>query len=281
MREIPAAAIRDAVKALFMEANYVIGRDVRESLVSRREEEASPIGRAILGQIVDNDDLAARDRIAICQDTGLSILFVELGQDAHIAGGDFNEAVNQGVREAYAEGYLRKSVVADPLFDRKNTGDNTPAVVHVAIVPGDRIRLVATPKGFGSENMSAMKMLMPADGVQGVRDFVLETIRKAGPNPCPPVIVGIGIGGTMEKAAQIAKMATLRPVGSHNADPRYAGLERELLDAANRTGIGPGGLGGLTTALAVNVEHFPTHIAGLPLAVNICCHAARHAEITI
>lgn len=281
MRQIRAEVIKDAVKDLFIEANYVIGKDIYKKLKEQHEKEESEVGKSILKQIIENDEIAAKERIAICQDTGLAVLFIELGQDVRIVEGDFNEAVNQGVREAYTDGYLRKSAVTDPLFDRKNTKDNTPAIIHIEIVPGDKIKILVTPKGFGSENMSALKMLKPADGVKGVKDFVVETAVKAGPNPCPPIIVGVGIGGTVEKAALMAKKATLRPVGQHNPDERYARLEQEILEEINKSGIGPGGLGGRTTALAVNIEHFPTHIAGLPVAVNICCHAARHAETTI
>jgi fumarate hydratase subunit alpha len=281
MRQIRAEVIKDTVKDLFIEANYVIGKDIYKKLKEQHEKEESEVGKSILKQIIENDEIAAKERIAICQDTGLAVLFIELGQDVRIVGGDFNEAVNQGVREAYTDGYLRKSAVTDPLFDRKNTKDNTPAIIHIEIVPGDKIKILVTPKGFGSENMSALKMLKPADGVKGVKDFVVETAVKAGPNPCPPIIVGVGIGGTVEKAALMAKKATLRPVGQHNPDERYARLEQEILEEINKSGIGPGGLGGRTTALAVNIEHFPTHIAGLPVAVNICCHAARHAETTI
>jgi fumarate hydratase subunit alpha len=281
MRQIRAEVIKDAVKDLFIEANYVIGKDIYKKLKEQHEKEESEVGKSILKQIIENDEIAAKERIAICQDTGLAVLFIELGQDVRIVGGDFNEAVNRGVREAYTDGYLRKSAVTDPLFDRKNTKDNTPAIIHIEIVPGDKIKILVTPKGFGSENMSALKMLKPADGVKGVKDFVVETAVKAGPNPCPPIIVGVGIGGTVEKAALMAKKATLRPVGQHNPDERYARLEQEILEEINKSGIGPGGLGGRTTALAVNIEHFPTHIAGLPVAVNICCHAARHAETTI
>jgi len=281
MRQIRAEVIKDTVKDLFIEANYVIGKDIYKKLKEQHEKEESEVGKSILKQIIENDEIAAKERIAICQDTGLAVLFIELGQDVRIVGGDFNEAVNQGVREAYTDGYLRKSAVTDPLFDRKNTKDNTPAIIHIEIVPGDKIKILVTPKGFGSENMSALKMLKPADGVKGVKDFVVETAVKAGPNPCPPIIVGVGIGGTVEKAALMAKKATLRPVGQHNPDERYARLEQEILEEINKSGIGPGGLGGRTTALAVNIEHFPTHIAGLPVAVNICCHAARHAETMI
>ncbi|NPV44269.1 MAG: fumarate hydratase [Firmicutes bacterium] len=281
MRQIRAEVIKDAVKDLFIEANYVIGKDIYNKLKEQHEKEESEVGKSILKQIIENDEIAAKERIAICQDTGLAVLFIEIGQDVSIVGGDFKEAVNQGVREAYTDGYLRKSAVTDPLFDRKNTKDNTPAIIYIDIVPGDKIKILVTPKGFGSENMSALKMLKPADGVKGVKDFVVETAVKAGPNPCPPIIVGVGIGGTVEKAALMAKKATLRPVGQHNPDERYARLEQEILEEINKSGIGPGGLGGRTTALAVNIEHFPTHIAGLPVAVNICCHAARHAETTI
>ncbi len=278
MREIHVDSIRNTVKDLFLKANYVIGKDILSKIAQCEENEESPVGKSILGQILENDNIAASESVAICQDTGLAVLFIELGQDVHIVGGDFNEAVNQGVRDAYNEGYLRKSAVSDPLFDRVNTKDNTPAIIHLSMVPGENIKILVTPKGFGSENMSATKMLKPADGVRGVKDFVSKTAIDAGPNPCPPIIVGVGIGGTLEKAAQIAKFATLRPVGQRNPDERYAKLEKDILEAINMSGIGPGGLGGTTTALAVHIEYFPTHIAGLPVAVNICCHAARHAE---
>lgn len=281
MRELRADTITAAVKELFLEANYIIGKDIRRTLAGCMDSEESPVGKSILGQIIENDDIAAAERIAICQDTGMSIVFIELGQDVHIIGGGLEEAVNQGVRDAYGEGYLRKSVVDDPLFDRANTRDNTPAIIHLKMVPGTNIRIIASPKGFGSENMSAVKMLKPADGVRGVMDFVTATAVNAGPNPCPPIIVGVGIGGTLEKAAQIAKFATLRPVDRTNRDERYARLERDILESINKSGVGPGGLGGRTTALAVHIEFFPTHIAGLPVAVNICCHAARHAETTL
>lgn len=281
MREIKAGHIKDTVKDLFMEANYVIGKDIYNKLKEQCEKEASEVGRAILEQLIQNHDIAAGERVAICQDTGLAVLFIELGQDVRIVGGDFNDAINQGVKEAYNDGYLRKSAVDDPLFDRINTRDNTPAIIHLSIVPGDKIKILVTPKGFGSENMSALKMLKPADGVEGVKNFVVETVVKAGPNPCPPVVVGVGIGGTVEKAALMAKKATVRLIGQPNPDERYAKLEKEILEEINKSGVGPGGLGGSTTALAVNIDHFPTHIAGLPVVVNICCHAARHAEITI
>lgn len=281
MREIKAELIKDTVRELFLEANYFIGRDVYEKLKELREVEESPVGKGVLEQIIRNNEIAAEEKIAICQDTGMAVLFLELGQEVQIVGGDLNEAINAGVKEAYTEGYLRKSIVADPLFDRINTGDNTPAVIYTQIVPGDRVRIMVTAKGFGSENMSRIKMLKPADGVEGVKDFVVQTAVEAGPNPCPPIVVGVGIGGTMEKAALLSKWALLRPGGEQNKDPRYARLEAELLEEINKSGIGPAGLGGRTTALAVNIEYFPTHIAGLPVAVNICCHAARHAERVI
>lgn len=278
MREISAETIRATVKDLFLRANYNISPEILAALKTGLKTEESPTGRAVLRQIVENDEIAAAERVAICQDTGMSVVFIRLGQEVHVVGGGFNEAIEQGVREAYADGYLRKSIVTDPVFDRKNTGDNTPAVVHVDIVPGDTLEIEVSPKGFGSENMSALKMLSPSDGEQGVRSFILETARKAGPNPCPPVIIGVGIGGTIELAAKTAKKATLREPGRHNADPRYAKMERELLDEINRMGFGPAGLGGSTTALAVHIDWLPAHIASLPVVVNVCCHAARHAR---
>lgn len=281
MREIQALRITKTVRDLFISANYEIGSDVLVALRQCRETEVSQLGQMVLDQIIANDCLAAAEEIPICQDTGMAVLFVEYGQEVHVVGGSFEKAVEEGVRQAYTEGFLRKSVVSDPLFARTNSGDNTPAVIHVRIVPGENIRFLVTPKGFGSENMSALKMLTPAAGVTGVKQFVLDTVRRAGPNPCPPIIVGIGIGGTMDKAAELAKFATLRPVGSHNPDQRYADLEQELLAEINKTGIGPAGLGGLTTALAVNIEWYPTHIAGLPVAVNIVCHACRRQEAVI
>ncbi|HHV79416.1 MAG TPA: fumarate hydratase [Firmicutes bacterium] len=281
MREIAVDQITEAVKRLCLLANYRLGEDVIQKLESAEREEKSPLGKKVLQQIIENDEIAARDEVPICQDTGMAVIFVELGQDVHVVGGDFTRAIDEGVRRAYVEGYLRKSVVSDPLFNRKNTGDNTPSIIHTSIVPGDRLKISVLPKGFGSENMSALKMLKPSDGVDGLKDFVLETIVKAGPNPCPPVIVGVGVGGTMEKAAELAKRATCRRLGEPNPDPRYARLESELLEAINRTGIGPAGLGGTVTALAVHVEYYPTHIAGLPVAVNVLCHAARHAELVI
>lgn len=278
MREIQAEEIKDKIKELFLKANYHISRDILIALKEAREKESSEVGRSVLDMLLENYKIAAEEQIAICQDTGLAILFVELGQNVHIVGGNYVEAINEGVEEAYLNGYLRKSAVDDPVFTRKNTGTNTPAIIYTDIVPGENIKIQVTPKGFGSENMSALAMLRPADGEEGIKNFVVETVRKAGPNPCPPVIVGVGIGGTADKAFVVAKKATLRRIGEHHPDKRFAEMETELLERVNNLGIGPGGLGGNTTALAVNIEHFPTHIAGMPVAVNICCHAARHAE---
>lgn len=281
MRIIEAGVITRAVKDLYLDLSFNIGCDVTAALEAGLEKEASPTGKEIICQILENNRIAKNEKLAICQDTGMAVLFIALGQDVHISGGDFNEAVQMGVREAYAEGYLRKSIVSDPLFDRKNTGDNTPAIIHLSLVPGEKIGIQALAKGFGSENMSGIKMLAPADGEEGVLDFIRETVRRAGPNPCPPVVIGVGIGGTMEKATEIAKRATIRPVGSAHPDPRYAKLEKAALDEINALGIGPGGLGGRVTALCVNIETFPTHIAGMPVAVNVCCHAARHGEVVL
>ena len=280
IRIIDAAAVTAAVKKLFMDCNYFIGRDILGSLERALEIEDSPVAKSVLSQIIENDKIAAAEEIPLCQDTGMAVLFVEYG-DKVAVDGCFEDAVQQGVREAYDEGYLRKSVVSDPVFDRVNTRDNTPAIIHTKIVSGDKIRITAGGKGFGSENMSAIKMLTPAYGAEGVRQFILDTVRAAGPNPCPPIVVGVGIGGTFERAAQIAKKATFRAVDTENPDPRYAAMERELLDEINRMGFGPAGLGGKTTALGVNIETSPTHIAGMPVAVNICCHAARHASAEI
>ena len=281
MRTIQASLLTQAVAELFIECSYVIGDDVRAAIDEARASEPSPIGRNTLEQISENYRIAGAERIAICQDTGLSVIFAQVGQDTHIEGAPFEEAIQQGVREAYLQGYLRKSIVSDPVFDRVNTKDNTPAVIHTRIVPGDRVKLTAVAKGFGSENMSALKMLVPADGVQGIKQFVLDTVEKAGPNPCPPIIIGMGIGGSFESAAIMAKQATALPLNRSNPDPRYKALEDGLLRAVNALGIGPGGTGGVTTALKVHILQAPTHIAGLPVAINICCHAARHASITL
>ena len=280
-RQIEAAEITAAVKKLFMDCNYFIGKDIMCSLEKALGIEDSPVAKSVLSQIIENDKIAAAEEIPLCQDTGMAVLFVEYGDKVTVSNGSFEDAVQQGVREAYDEGYLRKSVVSDPVFDRVNTRDNTPAIIHTKIVSGDKIRITAGGKGFGSENMSAIKMLTPAYGVGGVKQFVLDTVRAAGPNPCPPIVVGVGIGGTFERAAQLAKKATFRAIDTRNSDPRYAEMEDELLAKINEMGFGPAGLGGKTTALGVNIETSPTHIAGMPVAVNICCHAARHASAEI
>lgn len=281
IRKIKADTVTKTVKQLFMDCNYFIDDSITKALNDFREKEKSPVGKNVLSQLLENNEIAAKEQIPICQDTGMAVLFVEYGDKVVIEDGSFKEAVEQGVREAYDEGYLRKSVVTDPVFDRINTKDNTPAVIHTEIVPGDKIKFLVGGKGFGSENMSAIKMLTPSYGAEGVKDFILETVKKAGPNPCPPIVVGVGIGGTFEKAAQLAKKATFRPIDTKNPDPRYAQMEDELLEKINRMGFGPAGLGGNTTALGVNIETYPTHIAGMPVAVNICCHAARHKEAEI
>ena len=281
IRTISAETVTAAVKKLFMDCNYFIGKDIMNALENAEKSETSPVGKSVLSQIIENDKIAAKEEIPLCQDTGMAVLFVEYGDKVAIENGSFDEAVNEGVRQAYGDGYLRKSVVADPVFDRVNTKDNTPAIIHTKIVSGNQIKITAGGKGFGSENMSAIKMLTPSYGVEGAKQFILDTVRSAGPNPCPPIVVGVGIGGTFERAAQLAKKATFRPIDTHNEDERYAALEDELLEKINKMGFGPAGLGGNTTALGVNIETSPTHIAGMPVAVNICCHAARHASTII
>lgn len=280
IREIKAQAVTEAVKKLFMDCNYFIGGDVMNALKAARENEKTELAKSVLSQIIENDEIAAEEKIPLCQDTGMAVLFVEYGDKVCIDG-DFEQAVQEGVRQAYDEGYLRKSVVSDPVFDRNNTRDNTPAIIHTKIVSGNKIRITAGGKGFGSENMSAVKMLTPSYGVEGVKQFILDTVRAAGPNPCPPIVVGVGIGGTFERCAQLAKKATFRELDTHNPDPRYASLEDELMTSINQMGFGPAGLGGVTTAIGVNIETSPTHIAGMPVAVNICCHAARHKSCEI
>ena len=281
MREIDARDISRAVADLFLRANYVISPDIMDRLEQARDLEPSPLGRDVLGQIIKNNQIGAAESLCVCQDTGISVVFLTVGQDVHISGGSVEDAVNEGVRQAYTQGYLRKSIVAEPLFDRKNTGDNTPCVIHTRLVPGENLHILAIAKGFGSENMSQLIMLTPADGVEGVRRFVLKVVEEAGPNPCPPLVVGVGVGGSFELAALMAKRATSLPLTRQNPDPRYAALEMELMEGINRLGIGPAGYGGLTTALKVHIISAPTHIAGLPVAVNICCHVARHAETTL
>ena len=274
MRELSAAAITEAVARLSVEANCHLGRDMTRCIRDARQAEPWPQAQEILDRIIENFELADREKMPICQDTGMACVFVKLGQEVHVDG-DINEAIHEGVRRGYRDGYLRKSVVRDPL-DRVNTGDNTPAVITYELVPGDRVEITLAPKGFGSENMSQIKMLRPSDGLEGVKDFVLKVVEEAGPNPCPPIVVGVGIGGTFDRAALLAKKALIRDVDQRNEDPFYGALEQELLEKINRLGIGPQGFGGKTTALAVNIETYPTHIAGLPVAVNINCHVTRH-----
>ncbi len=278
MREIKAKDIAETVARLCKEANFYLGEDVLAALRKARELEESPTGRDTLDQILKNAEIAAKEQMPLCQDCGLAVVFLEIGQDVHITDGSLYEAVNEGVRKGYVEGYLRKSVVKQPYSARVNTKDNTPAIVHIEIVPGDKLKVTVAPKGGGSENMSRFTVLKPAQGRQGVVDFVVNTVEEAGSNPCPPTIVGVGIGGTAEKAMMMAKKALLREVGKPSPDPENAELEKELLQRINATGIGPGGTGGRFTSLAVHVETFPAHIASLPVAVNIQCHSARHKE---
>ena len=263
------------IKEMCIEVNHVLSADMKEALDTSVQTEKSPLGRQILCQLQENLEIAGKDRIPICQDTGMAIVFLEVGQDVHFEGGSVEDAINEGVRQGYVEGYLRKSVVKDPLI-RENTKDNTPAVIHTSIVPGDQVKITVTPKGFGSENMSKIFMLKPADGIEGVKEAVISAVRDAGPNACPPVVVGVGIGGTVEKCAIMAKHALTREWGVHSDIPYVKEMEEELLTKINKLGIGPGGLGGTTTAFAVNIETYPTHIAGLPVAVSICCHVNRH-----
>lgn len=281
MRELNVDVITNTVEKLCIESNYFLPRDVKKALEDAVLKEESPVGRETLLDILKNAEIAARNQVPICQDTGLTVVFAELGQDLRLVGGDFYEAINEGVRRGYKNGYLRKSAVNDPFLVRKNTGDNTPAIIHTTIVKGDKLKIVFAPKGGGSENMSALRMLTPSEGVKGIKRFVIDTVDKAGSNPCPPVIVGVGIGGTVEMTALIAKKALLRTVGEHNPSPEVAKLENELLEEINNLGIGPQGFGGRITALAVNIETFPAHLASMPVAVNIQCHAARHKEAVL
>lgn len=277
MKTINVNEIIKTVKELSIEANYYLPNDVKEAIEKAEKNEKWPIANNILNKIIENSHIAAREKIPICQDTGMACVFVDIGQDVHIIGGNLEEAINEGVRQGYEEGFLRKSVVKDPLH-RVNTNDNTPALIYYNIVPGDKVKIMVSPKGFGSENMSRIAMLKPSDGLEGVKNFVLETVRIAGPNPCPPIVIGIGIGGNFDKVAYLAKKALLRYVNEKNVDEFYGNLEKELLKEVNKIGIGPQGFGGKTTALALNIETYPTHIAGLPVAVNINCHATRHKE---
>lgn len=278
MRKIKVEQIKNMIKELFLRANYHINLDLMKLLQQVLEKETSPIGKHVLQVIIENNKIAFSEKIAICQDTGVAVVFAEVGQEVRLIDGDFKEAINQGVKEAYQEGYLRKSMVNDPLFERKNTKTNTPATIYTDIVPGCKINFLVIPKGFGGENMSALAMLKPADGEKGVINFIVETVKKAGPNPCPPTIIGVGIGGTADSAMVIAKKAIVREINQSNKNPKYASLEKEILTKINNLGIGPAGLGGAITCLAVHIDYLPTHIGGLPVAVNVCCHAARHAE---
>ena len=275
MRTIHTEEIISNIREMCIEANHMLTPDMQKALECAVTDEKSPIGQKVLGQLQDNLQIAQEDTIPICQDTGMAVVFLEIGQDVHFEGGSLTDAINEGVRQGYVDGYLRKSVVKDPLI-RENTKDNTPAVIYYDLVPGDKVRITVAPKGFGSENMSRIFMLKPADGIEGVKNAILTAVKDAGPNACPPMVVGVGIGGTFEKCALLAKKALTRPVDERSSIPYVKELEEEMLATINRLGIGPGGLGGSTTALAVNIDTYPTHIAGLPVAVNICCHVNRH-----
>ena len=280
MRTIHTGEIISNIRQMCIEANHMLTPDMQKALECAVTDEKSPIGQKVLGQLQDNLQIAQEDTIPICQDTGMAVVFLEIGQDVHFEGGSLTDAINEGVRRGYVDGYLRKSVVKDPLI-RENTKDNTPAVIHYDLVPGDKVKITVAPKGFGSENMSRIFMLKPADGIEGVKNAILTAVKDAGPNACPPMVVGVGIGGTFEKCALLAKKALTRPVDERSSIPYVKELEEELLATINRLGIGPGGLGGSTTALAVNIDTYPTHIAGLPVAVNICCHVNRHSVRTL
>lgn len=275
MRTVNVETLTTNIKEMCIQANHYLAPDMAQAMKNAYEKETKPLAKQILGQLLENLDIAGKDMIPICQDTGMAVIFLEVGQDVHFEGMAIEDAVNEGVRQGYTEGYLRKSVVGDPII-RENTKDNTPAVIHYSIVPGDKVIITMAPKGFGSENMSRVFMLKPADGIEGVKNAIITAVKDAGPNACPPMVVGVGIGGTFEKCAILAKKALTRPVGEHSAIPYVKELEEEMLEKINRLGIGPGGLGGTTTALAVNVNTYATHIAGLPVAVNICCHVNRH-----
>ena len=280
MREINVEEIKSQVRDLCIDANLKLSPEMEKAISAAKDTEKNPLAVSILDQLQENMEIAKNDGIPICQDTGMAVFFVELGQDVHIVGGDLTEAINEGVRQGYTEGYLRKSVVGDPIL-RENTKDNTPAIIHYDIVPGDKLKITITPKGFGSENMSKLVMLKPADGVDGVKQVVIDAAKNAGPNACPPFVLGVGIGGDFELVAKLAKKALTREPGSHNPQPHIAELEKELLNEINSLGIGPAGLGGSTTALAVNIETYATHIAGLPIAVNMCCHVDRHKSVVL
>ena len=280
MREVNVALVTDIVKKLSIEANYFLGTDIKESLEKSRKEETYELAGQVLDKIILNSEIAYKEEMPMCQDTGMACVFLEIGQDVHFVGGNLEEAINEGVRRGYEDGFLRKSVVDDPIR-RVNTKDNTPAIIYYDIVDGDKVKITLAPKGFGSENMSKIGMLKPSDGLDGVKKFIIDTVRAAGPNPCPPMVIGVGIGGTFDKAAYLAKKALIRPINTRNRDEFYKNLEIELLEKINQLGIGPQGFGGKTTALGLNIETYPTHIAGLPVAVNINCHATRHKESII
>lgn len=280
MRERNVQEVEKVVKKLCIEANYFIGSDIKEALLRYKKEESYDVAEDVLDKIIINDEIAEMKEVPMCQDTGMACVFLEVGQDVHFIGGNIEDAINEGVRKGYDEGYLRKSVVKDPIH-RVNTKDNTPAIIYYNIVPGDKVKVTVAPKGFGSENMSRIRMLKPADGLEGVKKFILETVKLAGPNPCPPMVIGVGIGGTFDKAAYLAKKALIRPINIRNKNEFYKNLEEELLEKINGLGIGPQGFGGKTTALGLNIETYPTHIAGLPVAVNINCHATRHKEFIL
>ena len=275
MRTLNVEEISKNIKEMCIEANHFLSKDMDIAMKNAVSTEKSPLGKKILSQLQDNLKIAGKDMIPICQDTGMAVVFLEIGQDVHLTGGDLAEAIDEGVRRGYDKGYLRKSVVKDPVR-RGNTGDNTPAMLYTEIVPGDKIKVTVGPKGFGSENMSMIRMFKPSAGLQGIKDFILEVVETAGPNPCPPMVVGVGIGGTFDKCALLAKKALMRPLDSENPDPFYADLEKEMLEKINKLGIGPQGFGGKTTAIGLNIETLPTHIAGMPCAVNINCHVTRH-----
>ncbi len=280
MREVNVREITGNIKEMCIEANHYLSPDMKEVFAQAAEEEKSPLGKQIFNQLGENLEIAANDMIPICQDTGMAVVFINVGQDVHLVGGDITDAINEGVRQGYTSGYLRKSVVDDPII-RQNTKDNTPAVIHFGIVPGDKVDITVAPKGFGSENMSRVFMLKPADGIEGVKEAILTAVKDAGPNACPPMVIGVGIGGTFEKCAYLAKKALTRDLNQESPIEYVRELEKEMLEKINRLGIGPGGLGGTKTALAINIETYPTHIAGLPVAVNICCHVNRHAHRVI
>lgn len=280
MRTIHTDEITKQIKEMCMQVNIQLSPDVKEALLASKEKEESVIGRQILGQLEENMEIACESKIPICQDTGMTVVFLKIGQDLHIEGDYLEDAVNEGIRQGYEEGYLRKSVVGDPLI-RENTKDNTPGVIHYEIVPGDQLEITVAPKGFGSENMSRLFMLKPADGIEGVKNAILESVQAAGPNACPPMVIGVGIGGTFEKCALLAKKALTRDLNSHSSIPYLKDLEEEMLEKINNLGIGPGGLGGRVTAIGLNIESYATHIAGLPVAVNICCHVNRHIKRTL